>query len=183
MENSRFRSVFWTIILLVKKQKVSYWCETASKGFEFFTKVTQLVDIATLMSFQDDGYFRMRGWRCLEKSSYFYRVPVEDIGKFFMPPPPSFWNFQCPPQNLESKEYNPEFSLIVDIICTSSRCPIYSSTCFSTNIPTCCFFHLTIARWNGTVFKKRFRLALGAILSTGCCCPSFSEVGVLNTFM
>ena len=31
--------------------------------------------------------------------------------------------------------------------------------------------------------KKHFRLALGAKLLTGCCCPSFSVVGVLNTFM
>jgi hypothetical protein len=31
--------------------------------------------------------------------------------------------------------------------------------------------------------KKHFRLALGAKLSTGCCCPSFSVVGVLNPFM
>jgi hypothetical protein len=36
----------------------------------------------------------------------------------------------------------------------------------STKIPACCFFHLTSGRWNGTVFKKYFRLALGAKLST-----------------
>jgi hypothetical protein len=55
------------------------------------------------------------------------------------------------------------------------------SMCFSsTKIPTCCFFHLTSARRNGTVIKKHFRLAQ---LLTGCYCPSFSIVGVLNTFM
>jgi hypothetical protein len=31
--------------------------------------------------------------------------------------------------------------------------------------------------------KKHFRLALGTKLLTGCCCPSFSVVAVLNTFM
>ena len=60
---------------------------------------------------------------------------------------PQFLEFSIPPHNWESKEYNSEFSLIVDTICSSSRCLIYSSTCFSsTKIQTCCFFHLTIAK-------------------------------------
>ena len=45
---------------------------------------------------------------------------VQVIGKCSVPPPP---------QNSESKEYNPEFSLTIDTICSSSRCLIYSSTC------------------------------------------------------
>ena len=53
------------------------------------------------------------GGRCLEKSSYFYRVPVGVIGKFSMPPLHVFKIFIAPPQNSESKEYNPEFSLII----------------------------------------------------------------------
>ena len=36
------------------------------------------------------------GWRCLEKSSYFYRAPVEDIGKFSMPPS-KFLKLSMPP--------------------------------------------------------------------------------------
>ena len=106
-----------------------------------------------------------------------FRCPLSKFLKFSMPPPPSL-------QNSESKEYNPEFSLIIDTICSSSRCLIYSSMCFSsTKIPTCCSFTSLAPDEMAPSLKKHFRLALGAKLLTGCCCPSFSVVGVLNTFM
>ena len=89
-----------------------------------------------------------------------YKWPLLRLLANFRCPPSEFYkisNAPPPLQNPESKEYNPEFSLIIDTICSSSRCLIYSSMCFSsTKIPTCCFFHLTSARWNGTVFKKIF---------------------------
>ena len=69
----------------------------------------------------------------------FRRLPLQVFKIFNVPPK----------KKSEWKEDNPEFSLIIDTICSSSRCLIYSGTCFSSTdleIPTCRFFHLTIAR-------------------------------------
>jgi hypothetical protein len=88
------------------------------------------------------------GMKMSWKKHFFYRAPVKVIGKFSTTPPSPF---DAPPP-LESKEYNPEFSPITDTICSSSRCLIYSSTCFSsTKIPTCCFLispHYRQMKWH-----------------------------------
>ena len=70
---------------------------------------------------------------CHEKRSYFYRAPVEVIVNLVNfrchPQVLKIFNAAPPPQNPESKEYNPEFSLIAGTTCTSLRCLIYSSMC------------------------------------------------------
>jgi hypothetical protein len=58
------------------------------------------------------------------KKAHYFTVPLLKL----------LVNFQCPPKKIGIeliKEYNPEFSLIIDTICSSSRCLIYSGTRFS----------------------------------------------------
>ena len=57
----------------------------------------------------------MKMTRCLEKSSYFYRAPVEVIGKFSMPPHQVFKIFNAPPLEFGIEGVHPEFSLIIVI--------------------------------------------------------------------
>jgi hypothetical protein len=44
-------------LLLVEKQKVSYWYKTISREFEFFHKSYATVVAMATMTFQDRGYF------------------------------------------------------------------------------------------------------------------------------
>ena len=69
-----------------------------------------------------------------KKAHIFYSAPVRVFGKFSMPP-----------QNLESKEYNPEFFFIGDK--TSSflkMSEILKHVLLFNKIPNRCFFHVLI---------------------------------------
>jgi hypothetical protein len=63
------------------------------------------------------------------KMSLFLQAPVGVIGKFSIPPP-KFLKFSMPPESgIEVLSTN--IYLITDTTCSSLRCLIYSSMCFS----------------------------------------------------
>ena len=44
-------------LLLIEKEKVSYWCKTTCTGFELFHKYYATAIAMATMTFQNGGYF------------------------------------------------------------------------------------------------------------------------------